>query len=585
MSTQPPLLRRLLRAQRRALALSLLGALGYLLTQLAQPLAVRHGVQGLIDDRSAALTEAFALLVGLGFLRAGSGALRKYQASLLLAGVGADLRTRVYTHLQRLDLGVHARLGSGQLLARASGDVTSVEQFAGMAPFFAQSLVVGVGGAALLFVLSPALAGLVLLVVLLMGFFALLLARPMFPTSAALQDVVGDYTSFVEEQVHGIRVVKGHGFESAHRDLGGDLASTVRHLGVGLGRQRARFLAAFLAVPGVATLVVLSVGGHMALRGEPGGRGFDAQLSPADLLAFVQYLGLLVTPVMVSAQLLSVWPQVRAALRRIDAVLDTVPAVVSPTAPSAFAGDRPPALALRDVHVGYVPGEPVLRGVDLEVPAGTCLALVGPSGSGKSTLLHLVERFLDPWSGRVELDGVDIRELDLDELRASLCPVFQQPQLFAASVAQNVAMGQPGATPEQVRRALTLAGCDAVLAVLPDGVDAHVGEGGGALSGGQRQRVSVARALVRVAPVLLLDDIASALDPTSAAELRGTLAALLPGRTTLLVAHHQETVRLADAVVVLEHGQVVAQGTPQELEQDPAYRKALALDATELSAP
>lgn len=585
MPTQPPILRRLLRAQRRPLVLSLLGALGYLLTQLAQPLAVRHGVQGLIDDRSTVLTEAFTVLVGLGILRAASGALRKYQASLLLAGLGADLRGRVYAHLQRLDLGFHARMGSGQLLARASGDVTMVEQFAGMAPFVVQSLLVGLGGAALLFVLSPALAGLVLLVVLVMGALALLLARPMFPTSTALQDVVGDYTSFVEEQVHGIRVVKGHGFESAHRELGGDLASTVRHLGVGLGRQRARFLAALLAVPGAATLVVLAVGGHMALHGEPGGSGFRAQLSPADLLAFVQYLGLLVTPVMVSAQLLSVWPQVRAALRRIEAVLDAVPTVVSPRSPAALGETRPPALALRDVHVGYLPGEPVLRGVDIEVPAGTCLAVVGPSGSGKTTLLLLVERFLDPWSGRVELDGVDIRDLDLEELRSALCPVFQQPQLFAATVAQNVALGHPGATPEQVRRALSLAGCDGLLAALPHDVDSHVGEGGGALSGGQRQRVSVARALVRSAPVLLLDDVTSALDPGSAEELRASLARLLPGRTALLVAHHPETVRLADAVVVLEHGQVVARGTPDELAQHPAYRKALALGAAETSAP
>lgn len=560
------LARQLLGKNRRPFVIAVGGALVYLTTQLAVPLLTRTGVDALTTRDGGSLRLALIGFVGVAVVRALAGGLRKYYAGVFSFRVGTDLRAGIYEHLQVLDIGYHGRMGSGQLLSRAAGDVTLVETFAGAIPYFTQSLLVGIAGVPLLVWLDPLLATVVLVATALVGGLVLRAARPMYPTSVMVQNMTGAFTTFVEQQVEGIRVVKGHGFEPAHRRQGRRLAVDVRSVGVHLGRQRARLIACMIAAPGMATLLVLLVGGERALHG---------QLRPGDIVAFVQYLGLLVTPIVVGAQLLGQWPQVRAAAERVAAVLEAPVTIVDPPAPVALRAG-PPELRFEDVWFGYDEDDPVLAGFDLTVPAGSSVALVGMSGSGKTTALRLVERFFDPWQGRVLLDGVPASRVPLEELRARVTMVFEDAQLFSTSVVENVQVGRPGADDELVRRAMTAAAAEFV-GDLDQGLETQVGEKGTSLSGGQRQRVALARSLVRHSDVLLLDDVTSALDPQTADRVRASLAELMLSATTLVVAQSVETALLAKRVALVEDGRVKALGTHKQLMRLAAYRKALAL--------
>jgi ATP-binding cassette subfamily B protein len=410
-------------------------------------------------------------------------------------------------------------------------------------------------------------------VVIVTGSIALSLARPMYPISQSLQNLLGDYTTFVEQEVHGIQVVKGHGFDQQHLEAGTSVANAVRSTGIELGRRRARFIAGWLAVPGIATVTVLAFGGHL---------GIEHQLSAGDLFAFFQYLGLLITPVTVGAQLLATWPQVAAALNRVAQVLAVTPLIADPPRPVPLP--RPPhTLRFSNVSFGYEPQKPVLNEFDLEVPAGTSVALVGSSGCGKTTALRLAERFFDPWSGAVSLDGVSLDTVALTDLRSHVSIVFDDAQLFAESMRANIRLRHPSAADSEVLAAAARAQCLDFLAVLPDGLDTQLGENGASLSGGQRQRVSLARALLGTADVLLLDDVTSALDPANAMAVRRELAELMTGRTCLIVANRVEMALLADRVALIEDGRVVAVGQHEELREHAGYRTALALDVSDLS--
>lgn len=552
--------------RRRTLGAAIGGALVYSAVVLYIPLVAR----GALDDTktTSRVRHAVVVLALLAVARAIGGALRKYQATKNPALVASDIRERLYEHVQQLSFSFHDRIGAGQLMARASTDVTMVEQSLSPLPWFTQSVLMFGAGVVLLFTVEPLLAATVAVVVALAMWFALTKARALYPAAARVQMELGHYSQFVEQQVQGIRVVKGHGFERQFGALGDRLADDVRTAGIERARARARFQSSLLATPGLAMLVIISLGGWLGSQG---------RLTAGEMTAFLLYLALLVSPVAAGAELLTMWPQGMAAAERIAEVLAAESDVAEPPhARHLPAG--PGRVEFDAISFGYRFGRPVLDDLTVTIDGGESVALVGASGSGKSTLAYLLCRFYDPWTGAVRLDGLPVAELRLAELRHAVSVVFEDTVVFTASIRANLAIGEPQASDAQLQRAAELAEAHAFIAALPDGYDTIVGPQGYSLSGGQRQRLAIARAILRDSRVLVLDDAMSAVDPPTEAAIRRGLVHAMQGRTTLIIAHRVETISLADRVVLLDRGRVVATGTHDELLAHAAYRAALALD-------
>lgn len=555
--------------RRRTLGAALAGAALYTVVVLAVPLVARDAIDDVVTrGHTADIPRYLVVFAALGVLRALGGGLRKYQATKNPALVANDLRDRLFGHVQRLSFSFHDRIGAGQLMARASTDISMLEQALSPLPWFTQSVVMFVAGVVLLFFVQPLLASTVGIVVAVAMAVALRRARALYPAAAEVQERLGFYAQFIEQQVQGIRVVKGHGFEPVFARQGGRLADGVRDAGIARARARARFQASMLATPGLAMLVVIGLGGWLGARGD---------LSAGDMLAFVQYLALLVSPVAAGAELLSQWPQGMAASERIAEVLAARSDVAEPARPRRLAPGGG-AIEFDRIEFGYHDDVPVLHDLSVSVPAGQSVALVGASGSGKSTLAYLLSRFYDPDAGTVRLDGTDIRNVGLQDLRRAVSVVFEDTVVFTASIRANLVIGRPEATEAELRRAAQLAEADEFIAALPDGYDTIVGPQGYSLSGGQRQRLAIARAILRDSRVLVLDDAMSAVDPPTEAAIRRGLVEAMRGRTTVIIAHRVETIALAERVVLLDAGHVVADGTHDELLAVPAYRRALALD-------
>jgi ATP-binding cassette subfamily B protein len=557
------------RSRRRELVAATAGATVYMVSMLLVPLLSKVVLDGIVDHRPLHdLTHPLVGLLAVGVVRAAAGSARKFHATKFMALVGMDLRDRLYRHFQRLSFAFHDRLGPGELMSRVAGDVTVLEQTVAMLPFSIQSVGLGVCGAILLFALQPALAGAVVVVMAVLSVAALRMGRALYPLSRQLQDRLGDFGQFVEQQVNGVRVIKGHGFEAASLARGAHHSDVVRDLGVDLARHRARFVTVFALGPSAAVVMIVGPGAWLGAHG---------RMSAGDLFAFLQYLGLLVAPVMVAAQALVMWPQAVGAAIRVAEVLDAEPDVADPAGPSAL----PPGngtVQFEGVWFGYHPSKPVLNGFDLTIEAGTSVALVGASGAGKTTAAYLIPRFYDPWGGRVLLDGMPVRDLSLPDLRRAVSIVFEDTVIFSDTIRSNITMAKPDATDDQVVDAARRAHAADFIEALPDGYDTVVGEQGASLSGGQRQRIAIARAILSRPRVLILDDATSAVDPGTDEAIRQSLGEALKGRTAIIVAHRVETLELADRVVLVDDGRVVADGTHEALLAVPAYRTALALD-------
>ncbi len=561
--------------RRRTLGTAFGGASLYTVVVLTIPLVARRAIDGVVQHHHTDNVRGYIFaLVGLGALRAVGGGIRKYQATKNPALVANDIRDRLFAHVQRLSFSFHDRIGAGQLMARASTDITMVEQAISPLPWFTQSVVMFVAGVALLFFVQPILAGAVASVVVIAMTVALRRARALYPASADVQARLGFYAQFIEQQVQGIRVVKGHGFERVFGAQGAELATDVQRAGIERARVRAKFQASMLATPGLAMLVVIGLGGWL---------GATLRLTAGGLLAFLQYLALLVAPIAAGAELLAMWPQGMAAAERIAEVLDTESDVQEQPHPVRLR-EGGGAIEFCGVEFGYHDDVPVIHNLTLSIAAGESVAFVGASGSGKSTLAYLLCRFYDPDQGAVFLDGVDVRTVGLQALRRTVSVVFEDTVVFTASIRANLAIGHAGAHDDELQRAAELSEADAFIQALPNGYNTIVGPQGYSLSGGQRQRLAIARAILRNSRVLILDDAMSAVDPPTEAAIRRGLVTAMRGRTTLIIAHRVETIALASRVVLLGEGRVIADGTHQELLRVPEYRLALALDEQAINA-
>jgi ABC-type multidrug transport system fused ATPase/permease subunit len=376
---------------------------------------------------------------------------------------------------------------------------------------------------------------------------------------------VAEVSEMAEESAVGIRVIKAFGREGDRTDRFGATARRAFDRSMDAAHLRAVYqpLMAFLPVLGLG--VVLIYGGLLTI---------DGRMSLGEFVAFYLYLTMLMAPFRSLGMLLGQAQRAVAGGTRIFEVLDQVPEVRE--APDARP--LPPdngAVRLEGVAFSYAPGAPpVLEDIDLDVSPGRTVALIGRTGSGKSTLTQLIPRFYDPTAGRVLLDGVDVRRLRLDELRRAVGMVSQDPFLFSASVRENIAYGRPEATDEEVRRAARMAQAESFIDALPQGLDTVVGERGLTLSGGQRQRLAIARALITDPRVLVLDEATASVDASTEREIQAALRTVMEGRTTFVIAHRLSTLALAEELVVLEGGRIVARGTHDELyEVSEVYRE------------
>ncbi len=563
---------RLVVRERRGVLGAIAGGLVWQAAAVATPLVVERAIdQGILPEDRRALLLWCGALVGLGFLEAAAGGVRHFFAIRNRAHADAAVRDALFTRALELDARFHDRVGAGELMSRASNDAELVARLLDAAGHTVAYMVSVAAVAVILLTIDAPLALIVLLPLPLVSIGFWRYSRRYGDRTRRLQEELGATTALAEETVSGIRVAKGLGAGDALNTRFRTASDRVVSRALDVAAVDAVFLPALEALPLLGILATLWFGSH---------RVIDGQMTLGQLTAFTLYLSILVWPLRTLGQRVQTLQQAIAAATRITEVLESQPAVVEARDPKRLPRGRALEVRFEDVSFGYERGRPVLDGFTLDIPPGTSVALVGGTGAGKTTAAALLARFYDPQFGRVLVDGVDVRELRVEDLRHAVGIVFEDTFLFSDTVGANIGFARPDASPEEIAEAAQLAGAEEFVAGLPEGYDTVLGERGYSLSGGQRQRLAIARAILADPAVLILDDATSAIDASKEHEIRAALSTVMEGRTTLVIAHRAATIALADRVVVLEAGSVAEQGTHAELlRRSTRYRRLLALEA------
>ena len=533
------------------------------LAQAMQPLMIRSAVDSF--RQQGAFVKYAAFLVGLALIKG----IFQYWMRVIIIGISRDiefdLRNDLFAHLIKLSPEFYGRTRTGDIMARATNDLNAVRMMLGPGVMYwfetsltfvlAIAIMVRVDWRMAVFAVMPAPA--VSLAVVVFG-------RIIHRRFERIQAMFADISSRVQENLAGVRMIRAFVQEKAEMRRFEELNRGYIAQNIKLVRMQGLFQPLLELLIGLTFLVVLWYGGGQVLAGK---------ISVGSLIMFNTYMGMLVWPMIALGWVVNLTQRGSASLIRINEILKEQPKIAAPANPVALNGVRG-ELEFRGVTLDYGSGK-ALDHVDLRIPAGTTLAVVGHTGSGKSSLVSLVPRLLDPTAGAVMLDGTDLRRLDPEELRRQIGFVPQETFLFSSTIAGNIAFGVESATGEQIRRAAEMAGLAGDIESFPLGYDTVVGERGITLSGGQKQRTAIARALLRDPRILILDDALSSVDTLTEERILTHLAGVMKGRTVILISHRVSTVRQADRIVVLERGRIVEQGTHLELVAAGGYYAAL----------
>src|SRR6266571_2371739 len=551
---------------RRTVVVALAGALAATVATAAIPLVQRQIIDNVIVTHRASIWPLAGLLIVAAAVNFYGIYLRRYRGGRLSLDVQHELRTELFDSLSRLDGARQDEMRTGQLVGRAISDLNMVQGLLSMVPVTLGNIVLFVLTIGIMVVLSPVLTIVTVAVAPALWVIALASRRKLFPASWDAQQQSGEVAGVVDEAIGGVRVVKGFGQEEQEQQRLEEVSERLFASRLRMIRLTARYNPALTAIPSLGMVGVLALGGWLAIPGS---------LTLGTFLAFSAYLAQMAGPVRMFTYVITLGQEARASVIRVFEIIDSRPVITDK--PGAI--ELPPdaaGVSFDDVRFGYVPSEPVLRGLSLRIEPGETVAVVGASGSGKSTLALLLPRFYDPQAGSVRIGGHDVADVTRDSLRAAIGLVMEESFLFSDTVRANLAYGRPDATDEQIMAAARAEQADEIIARLPQGYDTVVGEQGLTLSGGQRQRVALARALITDPRILLLDDATSAIDPRIEAEIHATLGRVMRGRTTLLIAHRRSTLQLADRIAVLDEGRLVDAGTHEELQaRCPLYRLLL----------
>ena len=554
--------------QRRNLVIGTLIGLAWMAGKIAVPRLLGLGIdRGIDGDDNVWMWAGFIACAGIivGFFTA----FRRFFAFREARWTETKLRERLFGHIMSLHVGYHDRAQTGQLMSRSSSDLQQIQQFVVMIPITASNLAMILTVTVILVITNPFLALVALAPLPFVNWAGRRFSHSIHPAVQAVQAEQAELTTVVEESIGGIRVVKGFGAEQVQADKLSKKADDIRRVSIEAARVRARFLPAIDLLPQIGLIAVLGVGGMQVI---------DGDLTLGQLVQFNFYVALLVAPLRMLGMAIAWGQRAAAAIERVNEVLDTAPLVSDAVDPQKLpAGQGLGSVSFGHLDFRYAPELPVLTGFDLELEAGQSLALVGGTGSGKSTIARLLIRFYDADAGSIQIDGVDIRNLTLRELRQAVGIVFEDTLLFHDSVSANIAFAHPNADQATVESAARLAGAHDFIMELPEAYATRLGERGYSLSGGQRQRIAIARAILADPRVLVLDDATSAVDPSKEHEIRSAMSTVMDGRTTIVIAHRPGTIALADRVALLDGGCVAAIGTHDELlATEQRYRDVLA---------
>ena len=565
------LLRVALSQQRGGLAIGVVVGLFWALGKVSVPQLTKMGIDRGIEG-SGNLVFWSGLVVIAGVIAGLFTAMRRWYAFRESRWIETRLREQIFSHLLKLHVGYHDKMQTGQLMSRASSDLQQLQAFVVMIPITLSNLAMLIAVVALLIASQPMLAMFALAPLPIVNVMASRFSRQIHPAVLAVQQEQAQLATVVEESVSGVRVIKGFGAEQVQARKLKTEADDIWNVSLVAAKIRSKFLPALDLLPSIGLIAVLGIGGHRVING---------QMTVGDLVKFNAYITMLIWPLRNLAMTVALAQRASVALVRVDEVLSTPSLVIDPLSPTslpAASSDRPVGEVIFDETVfSYEGASPIINHLSFSIRPGQAVALVGATGSGKSTVVRLLNRFHDVQQGSIRLDGIDVRQLTLGDLRSAIGIVFEETFLFHDSVADNIAFSRPDAGPDVIERAARLAGAHDFIMELPEGYQTILGERGYSLSGGQRQRIAIARAIVSDPRVLVLDDATSAVDPSKEHEIREAMATVMKGRTTIVIAHRPGTIALADTVILLDEGRAVAIGTHEGLlAENERYRQVLA---------